>query len=131
MTAGDWPATAPQPLPYGRDNDCPGESGVECAITYILVTSGLVYLMAVIDWFIRSAVSWATSITMDVAFCLEALDNVFVERLWRRGKYEEVYVRDYQSAWDARHSWARFFVFYHEERLHQAWGYRTPAAVYP
>lgn len=39
-------------------------------------------------------------------------------------------VRDYQSAWDARHSLARYFVFYNEERLHQALGYRTPAGVY-
>ncbi len=45
-------------------------------------------------------------------------------------KYEEVYVRDYQSAWDARHRLARYFAFYNEERLHQALGYRTPAAVY-
>ena len=59
-----------------------------------------------------------------------ALDNVLVERLWRNVKYEEVYVRDYQRAWDARHSLARYFAFYNGERLHQALGYRTPAAVY-
>ena len=59
-----------------------------------------------------------------------ALDNVFVERLWRTVKYEEVYLRDYQSVWDARQHLARYFAFYNEERLHQALGYRTPAAVY-
>jgi putative transposase len=59
-----------------------------------------------------------------------ALDNVFVERLWRSVKYEEVYLRDYQSVWDARQRLARYFGFYNEVRLHQALGYRTPAAVY-
>jgi putative transposase len=59
-----------------------------------------------------------------------ALDNVFVERLWRSVKYEEVYLRDYQSAGDARRHLARYFGFYNRERLHQALGYRTPAAVY-
>ncbi len=59
-----------------------------------------------------------------------ALDNVFVERLWRTVKYEEVYLRDYQSAWDARQHLAHYFTFYNQERLHQALGYRTPAAVY-
>ena len=59
-----------------------------------------------------------------------ALDNVFIERLWRSVKQEEVYLRDYQSAWDARHSLAQYFGFYHADRLHQALGYRTPATVY-
>jgi putative transposase len=144
-------------------------------ITYVRLQSGFVYLVAVIDWFSRYVLSWAVSITMDVLFCLEALeqalaqgqpeifntdqgaqftsqafttrlrqggvqismdgrgralDNVFVERLWRSVKYEEVYLRDYQSAWDARHHLARYFAFYNEERLHQALGYRTPAAVH-
>jgi putative transposase len=144
-------------------------------ITYIRLASGFVYLVAVIDWFSRYVLSWATSITMDVTFCLEALeqalqhgrpeifntdqgaqftsvafterlqkggvrismdgrgralDNVFVERLWRSVKYEEVYLRDYQSVWDARQGLARYFGFYNEARLHQGLGYRTPAAVY-
>ncbi len=59
-----------------------------------------------------------------------ALDNVFVERLWRSVKYEEVYLRDYQSVQDARQGLGHYFAFYNEERLHQALGYRTPAAVY-
>jgi putative transposase len=144
-------------------------------ITYIRLQSGFVYLVAVMDWFSRYVLSWAVAITMDVRFCLEALeqalsggrpeifntdqgaqftsqefiarlqkggvqismdgrgralDNVFVERLWRTVKYEEVYLRDYQSVWDARQHLARYFAFYNEERLHQALGYRTPAAVY-
>ena len=144
-------------------------------ITYVRLAAGFVYLVAVIDWFSRYVLSWAVSITMDVPFCVEALeqalrqgqpeifntdqgaqftsqaftarlqaggvrismdgrgralDNVFVERLWRRVKYEEVYLRDYQSVWDARQNLARYFGFYNEQRLHQALGYRTPAAVY-
>jgi putative transposase len=47
-----------------------------------------------------------------------------------RVKYEEVYLRDYQTVWEARDGLARYFVFYNEERLHQALGYRPPAAVY-
>ena len=144
-------------------------------ITYVRLAGGFVYLVAVIDWCSRYVLSWAVSITMDGAFCVEALeqalrhgqpeifntdqgaqftslafterlkhggirismdgrgralDNVFVERLWRSVKWEEVYLRDYQSVWDARQSLAQYFGFYNRERLHQALGYRTPAAVY-
>lgn len=59
-----------------------------------------------------------------------ALDNVFVERLWRSVKYEEVYLKDYTSVADARGQLGRYFNFYNHERPHQALGYRTPAAVY-
>jgi putative transposase len=144
-------------------------------ITYIRLQAGFVYLVAVMDWFSRYVLSWAISITMDRAFCVEALeralehgrpemfntdqgvqftsqvftarlkeggirismdgrgralDNVFVERVWRSVKYEEVYLRDYHTVWEARHSLAHYFAFYNEERLHQALGYRPPAAVY-
>jgi putative transposase len=144
-------------------------------ITYIRLQSGFVYLVAVLDWFSRYVLAWAVSITLDVQFCIEALeqaldrgrpeifntdqgaqftseaftarlqkggvqismdgrgralDNVFVERLWRSVKYEEVYLRDYKTVWDARHGLARYFAFYNGERLHQALAYRTPAEVY-
>jgi putative transposase len=59
-----------------------------------------------------------------------ALDNVFVERLWRSVKYEEVYLKDYAGFTDAVRNLAVYFRFYNRERLHQALGYRTPAAVY-
>ncbi len=59
-----------------------------------------------------------------------ALDNVFIERLWRSVKYEEVYLRDYADGWEAEASLARYFRFYRDERIHQALDYRTPAAVY-
>jgi putative transposase len=59
-----------------------------------------------------------------------ALDNVFVERLWRTVKYEEVYLKSYETVPVAIRSLGEYFRFYNEERLHQALGYRTPAAVY-
>ena len=59
-----------------------------------------------------------------------ALDNVFVERLWRSVKYEHVYLYDYERVAELRTGLGHYFEFYNHERLHQALGYRTPAAVY-
>jgi putative transposase len=143
--------------------------------TYIRLQSGVVDLVAGIDWFSRDVLAWAVSITRDVPFCVDALDqaldrgrpeifntdpgapftsqvftaqlqkggvrssmdgrgraldNVFVARLWRSVKDEEVYRRDYQTVWDARHGLARYVACYNAQRLPQALGYRTPAAVY-
>jgi putative transposase len=144
-------------------------------ITYIRLHSGFVYLVAVMDWFSRYVLSWAVSITMDVGFCLEALeqalelakpaifnsdqgaqftswdftgrlasagirismdgrgralDNVFVERLWRSVKYEEVYLNDYATPREATKGLETYFQFYNGQRLHQSLDYQTPAAVY-
>jgi putative transposase len=57
-------------------------------------------------------------------------DNIFVERLWRSVKYEEVYPKDYQTVDDARQNLTGYFHFYNYERLHQSLEYRTPAEVY-
>jgi putative transposase len=59
-----------------------------------------------------------------------ALDNAFVERLWRSVKWEEVYLKDYQTVADAVSGLASYFHFYNHERPHQALGYQTPAQVY-
>ena len=59
-----------------------------------------------------------------------ALDNAFVERLWRSVKWEEVYVNSYQSVRDAWDGLNRYFAFYNHERPHQALAYRTPAEVH-
>jgi len=59
-----------------------------------------------------------------------AIDNVFIERLWRSVKYEEVYLKDYADGWEAEASLAAYFHFYNHERIHQSLGYRTPAEVY-
>jgi putative transposase len=57
-------------------------------------------------------------------------DNIFIERLWRTVKVEEVYLRDYQTVTEAVYSLGRYFELYNNKRLHQALGYRTPAEVY-
>jgi putative transposase len=59
-----------------------------------------------------------------------ALDNVFVERLWRSVKYEDIYIQGYETVLELYQGLARYFAFYNNERLHQSLGYRTPAAVY-
>lgn len=59
-----------------------------------------------------------------------ALDNIFVERLWRSVKYEEVYIKDYQSVPEAIRNLRDYFTFYNQERFHQALDYQTPAQVY-
>jgi putative transposase len=57
-------------------------------------------------------------------------DNLFIERLWRTVKYEEVYLKAYQDGREARISLANYFRFYNTERSHQSLGYKTPAEVY-
>jgi len=59
-----------------------------------------------------------------------ALDNIFVERLWRTVKQEEVYLKDYETVPAATANLATYFRFYNRERLHQSLGYKTPEAVY-
>lgn len=59
-----------------------------------------------------------------------ALDNIFVERLWRTVKYEEVYLKQHGSLQDLLMGLTRYFMFYNEERLHQSLGYKTPDVVY-
>jgi putative transposase len=145
-------------------------------ITYIPMARGFVYLAAVVDWFSRRILAWRLSITMDAAFCIEALeealtrhgrpdifntdqgsqftssgftdvltkagiaismdgrgswrDNVFVERLWRTVKYEEVYLRAYDSVTAARASIARYLAFYNGQRPHSSLDRQTPEQAY-
>jgi putative transposase len=145
-------------------------------ITYIPMARGFVYLVAVVDWFSRRVLAWRVSITLDVEFCLEAVeealtrygkpeifntdqgsqftsidftglllknaitismdgrgawrDNVFVERLWRSVKYEEVYLRAYDSVAEARASIGRYFDFYNRKRPHSSLDARTPDQAY-
>ena len=58
------------------------------------------------------------------------LDNIFIERLWRSLKYEEVYLRDYALVPEARTGIGQWFQFYNHERPHQSLGSRTPAGLY-
>lgn len=57
-------------------------------------------------------------------------DNIFIERLWRSLKYEEVYLKDYNDVWEAEQGIRNYFMFYNTERLHSALGYKTPQQVY-
>jgi putative transposase len=59
-----------------------------------------------------------------------ALDNIFVERLWRSVKYEDIYLKDYRTVGEAKQGLGNYFQFYNGERLHQSLGYQTPEAVY-
>jgi putative transposase len=59
-----------------------------------------------------------------------ALDNVFVERLWRSVKYEDIYIKDYERVSELQAGLSAYFRFYDEERPHQSLGYRTPGEVY-
>jgi len=59
-----------------------------------------------------------------------ALDNVFVERLWRSVKYEDIYIRGYEAVPDLHRGLGRYFALDNDERLHQSLDYRTPVAVY-
>jgi len=144
-------------------------------ITYIPLRRGFLYLVAVMDWYSRHVISWRLSNSMDVEFCLEALDeafdygtpeifntdqgaqftsrffterllsnnieismagkgraldNVFIERLWRSVKYEDIYLKGYETGADCYKGLTDYFTFYSHERPHQSLDYRTPWEVH-
>lgn len=78
--------------------------------------------------FIDVVLEAGTKISMDGKG--RALDNVFVERLWRSVKYEDVYLKDYQSPREAAHGLRDYFHFYNHRRPHQSLNGKTPASVY-
>ena len=91
-------------------------------ITYIPLRRGFLYLVAVMDWYSRHVIS------MDGKG--RALDNVFVERLWRSVKYEDIYLKSYESGADCHRGLASYFKFYSHERPHQSLDFRTPWEVH-
>lgn len=144
-------------------------------MTYIPMRDGFLYLVAVMDWFSRHVLSWKLSNSMDVDFCLDALDdalsqgppeifntdqgsqftsrfytdrlqaksieismdgrgraldNVFIERLWRSVKYEDIYLKEYESGADCLKGLTSYFKFYSHKRPHQSLDYRTPREVH-
>lgn len=145
-------------------------------ITYIRLQGGFVYLTAVMDWHSRYVLSWEVSVTMDDAFCVNALksairrhgvpdifntdqgsqytgnaftgvlkdhsiqismdgkgramDNIFIERLWRSVKYEEIYTKEYSSVTELVQALKVYFEFYNSERTHQSLDDLTPSEVY-
>ena len=78
--------------------------------------------------FTRSLLDRGVKVSMDGKG--RCLDNVFVERLWRSLKYEEVYLNDYETLREARLGIGRYFEFFNTERPHSALGYQTPASFY-
>ncbi len=144
-------------------------------ITYIPMSHGFMFLVAVLDWYSRYVLAWRLSNTLETRFCLEALegalgqttpeifntdqgaqftakdfvdrlldadvrismdgrgralDNVFIERLWRSLKYEDIYLRDYSTVLALEAGLTAYFEFYNHQRFHQALNYKTPAQVY-
>ena len=145
-------------------------------ITYIRMPKGFLYLVVVMDWVSRKALSWRLSNTIDADFCVEALeealerygrpeifntdqgsqftsfdftkvllregvdismdgkgrfmDNIFIERLWRSLKYEEVFIKSYSTATEARAGIGSYLELYNSERIHQVLDYRTPNEVF-
>ena len=145
-------------------------------ITYIPIGRGFLYLVAIMDWASRAVLSWRLSNTMDVSFCVSALeealarfgrpeifntdqgsqftsaaftgtlakagikismdgrgrwmDNVFIERLWRSLKYEDIYLKGYADGREAKAGIASWIGFYNGQRPHQALGNLTPMATW-
>jgi putative transposase len=145
-------------------------------ITYVPIGRGFLYLVAIMDWASRAVLAWRLSNTMDVSFCVSALeaalarfgrpeifntdqgsqftsatftgtlaaagvrismdgrgrwmDNVFIERLWRSLKHEDIYLKGYADGREARAGIALWMAFYNSRRPHQALGHRTPMAVW-
>ena len=172
-----WPNKEHKVYPYllkGMNISRPAQ--VFCSdITYIPMRKGFIYLTAVMDWASRYVLSWKVSLTLDAAFCVEALeealtqgipeifntdqgsqftgreftdvlkknnvaismdgkgrvfDNIFIERLWRTVKWEEVYLKDYASVAEAIRGLRDFFRRYNKERPHSSLGGKTPYEVY-
>ena len=157
-----------QDLPYLlRDMTIERPNQVWAAdITYIPIGRGFLYLVAVMDWASRAVLAWRLSNTMDVSFCVSALeealarfgkpeifntdqgsqftsaaftgalaaagiqismdgrgrwmDNVFIERLWRSLKHEDVYLKGYADGHEAKAGIADWIAFYNNRRPHQA-----------
>ena len=59
-----------------------------------------------------------------------ALDNIFVERLWRTVKYEDIYLQDYKTGRDLHEGLKKYFSFYNHERMHQSLDYKTPYDIH-
>lgn len=102
---------------------------VWCAdITYVPMPQGHAYLCAVMDWYSRKVLGWALSNTMDGKG--RWMDNVFIERLWRSVKYEEIYLREYSNLPATETGLELWFNRYNGWRPHQALGNQTPSQIY-
>jgi len=146
-------------------------------ITYIKLTQGWAYLIAIIDWYSRYVINWKLSNTLEIDFCLDCLnealknnkqkpdifntdqgsqftssqftsilkqneinismdgrgrclDNIFVERLWRTVKQENIYLNSYSDILETKIGLNQYFPFYNNQRRHQSLKYETPAQIH-
>jgi putative transposase len=145
-------------------------------ITYVPIGRGFLYLVAIMDWASRTVLAWRLSNSVDVSFCVSALeealarfgkpdifntdqgsqftsaaftgvllaagikvsmdgrgrwmDNVFIERLWRSLKYEDIYLKGYTDGHEAKAGIGSWVVFYNTRRPHQALENQTPMMVW-
>ncbi len=144
-------------------------------ITYIRLSQGFVYLMAIIDWYSRYVLNWSISTSLEAGFCVDtlqdtlatgkchifntdqgsqftanafvdcllnhdikvsmdgrgrALDNIFIERLWRSVKYECIYLREFNTVREVNNALQEYFEYYNYQRFHQSLDYKTPASIY-
>ena len=145
-------------------------------ITYIPMSRGFCYLVAIMDWASRKVLAWRLSNTLDSAFCVDALeeaiakfgcpeifntdqgsqftaeaftntlrvnniaismdgkgrwmDNVFIERLWKSVKYEDIHLKGYASMTEVRNGLVSYFKYYNEKRWHNSFDRMTPNMVY-
>ena len=146
-------------------------------ISYIPMARGFMYLVCIMDWYSRKILSWELSNTLDVSFCLKALesaievaittpeifntdqgcqftshdwtdrlkeleiaismdgkgrwiDNVMIERFWRSIKYEDIYLKSYENAWELEKGISEYMIRYNSDRPHQSLGEVTPDEVY-
>lgn len=160
-----------------RDMEITRSNQVWCAdITYIRLSWGFAYLVAIVDWYSRYVLAWKLSNSLEANFCVEALqeavakygtpdmfntdqgtqftsqefigalishnitismdgrgrclDNIFIERLWRTVKYQNVYLKGYQTIPEARAGLTEYFEFYNKEKFHQGLDNKTPWQVY-
>lgn len=152
-----------------------GPNVVWCTdITYVPMEKGFMYLTAIMDWYSRYVLSWRVSNSLEVGFCLEALDealgrttpkvlnsdkgsqytsqkylgcleeagvdismsqrgcwdNLLVERLWRRVKYEDLYLHSYEDGWALEEGLRRYFEEYNEVVPHSALDGKRPGEVW-
>jgi putative transposase len=152
------PAREAQVYPYllgGVSIDRPNQVWAS-DISYVPMAHGFMYLVAILDVASRKVLAWRLSnpeifntdqgsqftdedwITMlegaGIAISMDGkgrwIDNVFIERLWRSVKYEEIYLRGYANGTEARHCLSRYFAFYNSKRLYENLDYATPDEVY-
>lgn len=144
-------------------------------ITYVPMKQGFLYLVAVIDWYSRYVLAWELSNSLEMSFCLNALDsafqngqpeifntdqgsqftanafvkrlldkgiqvsmdgkgraldNIFIERLWRDVKYNHIYIYDYEDGLSLYQGLKQYFILHNERKPHSSLNYKTPAQVY-